>query len=83
MNLKLENEIIQFCNSLSDDDLLAKYYDAAYDSLGSLTDEMYELGYDISDILEREKYEKYKMERADIIGNECIKRGLELWQNIV
>lgn len=83
MNLKLENEIIQFCNSLSDDDLLAKYYDAVYDSLGSLTDEMYELGYDISDILEREKYEKYKMERADIIGNECIKRGLELWQNIV
>lgn len=82
MNLKLKNEIIIFCNTLSDDDLLDKYYDACYDCLGSLTDKMYELGYDISDILEREKYEKYKMERADIIENECIKRGLELWQNI-
>lgn len=79
MNLKLKNKIIKFCNSLSDDDLLAEYYDAVYGSLGSLTDKMYELGYDISDILEREKYEKYEMERADIIGNECIKRGLELW----
>jgi hypothetical protein len=83
MNLKLKNEIIKFCNSLSDDDLLNEYYDAVYDSLGSLTDKMYELGYDISDILEREKYEKYKMERADIIENECIKRELELWQNII
>lgn len=68
---------------MSDDDLLEEYYDAVYDSLGSLTDKMYEMGYDISDILEREKYEKYKMERADIIGNECTKRGLELWQNII
>lgn len=80
MNLKSKNEIINYCSALSNDELLEEYYSAIYDTEGSLVDKMYDLGYDILDILERERYEKYKCERADIIENECYKRGLELWQ---
>lgn len=80
MNLKSKNQIINYCNTLSNDELLEEYYSAIYDTEGSLLDEMYDLGYDIQDILEREQYERYECERVDIIENECFKRGLELWQ---
>lgn len=80
MNLKSKNEIINYCSTLNNDELLEEYYSAIYDTEGSFVDKMYDLGYDILDILEMERYEKYKSERADIIENECYKRGLELWQ---
>ena len=40
---------------------------------------MYELGYDMKDIKEREEYEKYLCEKADFLENICMKRGIELW----
>ena len=58
MTKKERNEIIKFAEKLTDDELEKEYYDAVYRSLGSQTEHMYELGYDISDIVEREKYEK-------------------------
>lgn len=80
MDLKSKNKIINYCSTLNNDELLEEYYSAIYDTQGSLVDKMYDLGYDIPDILERERYERYKCERADIIESECFKRGLELWQ---
>ena len=41
---------------------------------------MYELGYDIADIVEREKYEKYLGQRADLLGTLCEQRGIKLWE---
>ena len=40
---------------------------------------MYGLGYDISDIIERDKYEKYLCEYSDVLEYCCIKRGIKLW----
>lgn len=40
---------------------------------------MYELGYDIRDIKEREWYEKYLCEKADSLENICVERGIGLW----
>lgn len=79
MKLKEKNSLIKWANTLSDKELKDEYYEAVYDSLGSQTDEMYELGYDMRDIEEREGYEKYLYEKADFLENICIKRGIGLW----
>ena len=73
------NEIVKWANTLSDKELKDKYYAAVYDSLGSQTDEMYELGYDMRDIEEQEEYEKYLCEKADVLENICTERGIGLW----
>lgn len=59
MKLRERNSIIRWANTLSDKELKDKYYVSVYDSLGSKTNEMYELGYDMRDIKEQEEYEKY------------------------
>ena len=66
---------------MSDEQLEAEYYKAVYDCLGSQTEQMYELGYDIADIIEREKYEDYLCDRADVLEMICQERGIKLWQD--
>ena len=73
------NSLIKWTNRLSDKELKDEYYDAVYDSLGSQTDKMYELGYDMRDIEEQEEYEKYLCEKADVLENMCTERGIGIW----
>ena len=75
-----KNKILQMVALWNDSKLEEEYYKAVYDCLGSQTEEMYELGYDISDILEQEKYEKYLCDYADMLEYVCIQRGIELWK---
>ncbi|MDE6054417.1 MAG: hypothetical protein K2G55_11785 [Lachnospiraceae bacterium] len=75
-----KNVLLEWAISLSDKELEDAYYSSVYDSLGSETDEMYELGYDIRDIKEREAYEKYLCEKSDILGSLCEKRNIMLWE---
>ena len=79
MKLKEKNSLTKWANTLSDKELKDKYYEAVYSSLGSSTDEMYELRYDIRDIEEQDKYEKYLCEKADVLENICTERGIGLW----
>ena len=79
MKLKEKNSLIKWANTLSDKEIKDEYYAAVYDSLGSQTDKMYELGYDMRDIKERKWYEKYLCEKADFLENICMKRGIGLW----
>lgn len=74
-----KNSLIRWANTLSDKELKDEYYKAVYDSLDSQTDEMYELGYDMRDIKEQEEYENYLCEKADILENICVERGIGLW----
>lgn len=54
---------------------------AVYDSLGTLTDRMYDLGYDEADIREQEELEQAYRDKSDILEEEeCIKRGIKLWE---
>lgn len=73
-------EILSWAAGLSDEKLEKEYYSAAYDSLGSAVEEMYERGYAEINIREREKYEKYLNERSDIIESLCLSRGIKLWE---
>ena len=42
---------------------------------------MYERGYEISDIKEREKIERYMQEKSHIIEQLCKQRGIKLWED--
>lgn len=77
------NKIIQWANTLTNNELEKEYYDAVFDSLGSEAEEMYERGYDIADIREREKYEKYLGEKSDILEKLCGERGIKLWEGLL
>lgn len=72
------NSIVKWSKSVTDDELEKEYYDSVYNSLGSQAEQMYELGYDISDIVEREKHEKYLSQRVDILETLCFERGIKL-----
>lgn len=80
MTIKERQKIIAWANTLSDKELENEYYEYAYKSLGTQTERMYELGYDTADIEEREVYEKYISEKADILEYVCEKRGITLWK---
>lgn len=73
-------QLIKWADELSDKDLEDAYYDAVYDSLGSETEEMYERGYDLIDIAEQEKCEKYLSEKANLLERLCMERGIKLWK---
>ena len=81
MKKKDKQAIIDYANSLSDDELEQEYYNCALSCLGSESERMYELGFDIIDILEQEKLERYNSERCHILESLCIKRGIKLWND--
>lgn len=80
MTLKEKNILVQYAKNLSDTELVNKYYNSVFDCLGSDSEKMYELGYDIRDIKEAEALEKYLGEKAFILENECCKRNITLWE---
>lgn len=75
-----KNEIIKWANTLNDDELLHACWRAIYDCLGSQVDEMIEQDYDLVDIQERRKYEKYLAQKADILEIMCDERGIQVWE---
>jgi hypothetical protein len=78
-----KNALLKWAKTLTDEDLEKEYYNSVYDCLGSEAEEMYERGYDIRDIKEREQYEKYLGEKSDILEALCEERGIELWREEV
>ena len=80
MRKREKEQIRKEVEKLTNEQLEAKYYKAVYDCLGSQTDRMYELGYDMRDIIERDKYETYLCEYADVLEAICQERGIELWK---
>ena len=66
---------------MPDKELEKEYYNLAYGTASSQVDAMYEMGYDMQDIIEREKYEKFIMQKCDLIGSLCEKRGIKLWEH--
>ena len=79
MKASEKKAIEQWAARLSDAQLEQAYYDAAYDTLGSRAEEMYDHGYDMADIKEQEALEKYQDEKAALLESLCIARGIRLW----
>ena len=75
-----KNNIIKWASALTDDELKKEYYFVLFDTLGSQAEAMYEQGWDMQDVIEREKYEKYLSQRADLLESLCYGRGVKLWE---
>lgn len=73
-------QFTKWARSLSDEELEKEYYKTAYDCLGSETEDMYERGWDMSDILEQEKYERDIGVKSGILEGICAERGIKLWE---
>lgn len=80
MNKREYAKLKKWTDTLTDEELKKEYYDAVFDTLGSQAEEMYERGYDIVDILEREKYEKWLSRQSDMLEKICQERGIKLWE---
>lgn len=76
-----KNAFLEWTKTLTNKELKKEYYKAVYESLGSETEVMYELGYDIADIKEREEYEKFLSEKSHILERLCNERGIKLWKD--
>ena len=75
-----KDHFINWARTLSDSELEKEYYAALFDCLGSEAEEMYERGWDMDDILERDKYERDLGIKAGILEGICIERGIKLWE---
>ena len=78
--MSYKTDLEKWAKQLDDKKLIEETYDAIYDSLGSLVEQMYELGYDIIDIREQEENEKYFRLKSDVLEQECDRRGLKLFE---
>ena len=74
-----KNKIIKWATTLTDDELEKEFYRAVQDTLGSEAEEMYERGYDMQDVIDREKYEDWLDQKCDLLERLCYDRGIELW----
>ena len=74
-----KNKIIKWTNTLTDEELEKEYYDAVFDTLGSQAEAMYEQGWDMQDVIERNEYEKWLDQKCDLLERLCCERGIELW----
>lgn len=75
------NRIIKENSALSNEDLLDKYFDIIYhDVIGSQAEQMYEAGWNESDVKERREYEDYMDCYADILAGMLQERGINPWK---
>lgn len=81
MNKRELKKLKKWTDLLTDEQLEKEYYDAVYQTLGSQTEEMYDRGYDMSDILERDKHERELCKQAGMLEYICSERGIKLWEN--
>lgn len=80
MNKREYAKLKKWTDTLTDEELKKEYYDAVYQTLGSEVEEMYERGYDVADIREREQYERWLKRQSDMLEEICRERGIELWE---
>ena len=78
------NRIIKENASLSNEDLINKYFDLVYhDVLGSQAEQMEEAGWNESDIKERREYEYYMACYSDILEGMLQERGVNPWKDYI
>ena len=75
-----KNKILKWAEALTNEELERKYYDSVFASLGSEVEEMIERGYDMMDIKDRLEFEKYLIEKTDVLEMLCEERGIKLWE---
>ena len=80
MNKREYAKLKKWADTLTDEELKEVYYKITFQTLGSQAEEMYERGYDIADIQEREKHERWLSRQSDMLEDLCRQRGIQLWE---
>lgn len=80
MNKREYAKLKKYTNTLTDEQLKEEYYDTMFKTLGSQAEEMYDRGYDIADIRERERHERWLSRQSDMLEQICRERGITLWE---
>lgn len=80
MNKREYAKLKKWADTLTDEELKEEYYKITFQTLGSQAEEMYERGYDIADIQEREKHERWLSRQSDMLEDLCRQRGIQLWE---
>lgn len=75
-----KDHFVKYARGLSDEELEQMYYNIVFSTLGSETEEMYDRGYDMVDIMEQEKYERDLCVKSGILEGLCVERGIKLWE---
>ncbi len=75
-----KSHFLRWAKNLSNAQLERKYYDYVFDSMGDVTEEMYEQGYDLADIREEERRKADIIEMTHILERLCFNRGIKLWE---
>lgn len=78
MNKREYAKLKKQTDTLTDEELKKEYYEITFQSLKSQTEEMYERGYDMADIREREKHERWLSRQSDMLEDLCNERGIKL-----
>lgn len=73
-----KNIILSDIAVMSDNTLVENTIELIYKTLGSKVNEMYERGYDLRDIIEQQKYEKFISEKSALFQRCCTIRGIDL-----
>lgn len=76
------NRIVKENKTLSNEDLINKYFNLVYsDVLGSQAERMEDAGWEESDIRERREYEHYMDCYTDILAGMLQERGIDSWKD--
>lgn len=76
------NRIIKENSTLSNKELLNKYFDLVYhDVLGSQAARMEDAGWDEADVKERREHEEYMDCYTDILAGMLQERGVDPWKD--
>ncbi len=73
---KDKQAIYEWVAGLSDEKLKDAYFESMDKTLGSQAEEMYNRGYEIEDVRERAKLEKYLSEEYNLLEKLCYKRQI-------
>ena len=79
MTKKEKAAIIAWAATLTDTELKQEAINSVLDTLGSEAELMYDRGWDMRDVIEREMFECWLLEKADILVFLCDGRGIDLW----
>lgn len=80
MRLNQKKLIIKECVSMTDEKLIDYYHDILFLTLGTQVEDMQDMGYDMADIKERIRFEKYLIEKCDVIADILKERNLDPWK---
>lgn len=82
MTKRDKNRLLKYWKDKPTEEIESEYYSICYGDYNADTERMYDLGFDLVDILEAEAYSNYKQEEAGILEGILRSRGIIPWEDL-